>query len=44
MQTGEPLVNDTELSRPSVDPVSDILKWVLLVTAILCFALLDGQR
>jgi nitric oxide reductase subunit B len=33
-------VNDAELSRPSVDPVSDILKWVLLVTAILCFALL----
>jgi hypothetical protein len=40
MKTGEPLVNDTELSRPSVDPVSDILKWVLLVTAIVCFALL----
>ena len=33
-------MNDAELSRPSVDPVSDILKWVLLVTAILCFALL----
>ena len=29
-----------ELSQPTIDPVSDILKWVLLVTAIVCFALL----
>ena len=29
-----------DLSQPSIDPVSDILKWVLLVTAILCFALM----
>ena len=29
-----------DLAQPSVDPVSDILKWVLLVTAIVCFALL----
>jgi nitric oxide reductase subunit B len=29
-----------ELSEPSIDPISDILKWVLLVTAIICFALL----
>ena len=29
-----------DLSKPSVDPISDILKWVLLVTAIVCFALL----
>ena len=28
------------LSRPSVDPVSDILKWILLIVAILCFGLL----
>ena len=28
------------LSRPSVDPVSDILKWILLVVAIICFGLL----
>jgi nitric oxide reductase subunit B len=33
-------VQDKELTRPSVDPVSDILKWVLLVTAVICFALL----
>ena len=29
-----------DLSKPSVDPISDILKWVLLVVAIACFALL----
>ncbi|HET8534612.1 MAG TPA: hypothetical protein VFL74_03585, partial [Sphingomicrobium sp.] len=29
-----------DLSQPSIDPVSDILKWVLLVTAILCFAMM----
>src|SRR5678816_3116990 len=29
-----------DLTQPSVDPVSDILKWVLLVTAVICFALL----
>ena len=32
------------LSQPAagaaVDPVSNVLKWVLLVTAIVCFALL----
>ena len=33
-------MQDTSLARPSVDPVSDILKWVLLVTAIICFGLL----
>ncbi len=33
-------MQDKELTRPSVDPVSDILKWVLLVTAVICFALL----
>jgi nitric oxide reductase subunit B len=30
----------SDLSKPSVDPISDILKWILLVTAIACFALL----
>lgn len=29
-----------ELSQASIDPVSDILKWVLLVTALICFGLL----
>jgi nitric oxide reductase subunit B len=29
-----------DLTTPSVDPVSDILKWILLVVAIICFALL----
>ena len=29
-----------DLAQPSVDPVSDILKWILLVVAIACFALL----
>ena len=29
-----------DLSQPSSDAVSDILKWVLLVTAVACFALL----
>ena len=29
-----------ELAEPTNDPVSNILKWVLLVTAIGCFALL----
>ena len=38
METGEPHVQDKELTEPSVDPVSDILKWVLLVAAIICFA------
>ena len=33
-------MQDKELTQPSVDPVSDILKWVLLVTAVICFALL----
>ena len=33
-------MRERELAQPSVDPISDILKWVLLVTAIVCFALL----
>ena len=33
-------VQQGDLDQPSHDPVSNILKWVLLVTAILCFALL----
>jgi nitric oxide reductase subunit B len=30
----------TAVTEPSVDPVSDILKWILLVVAIICFGLL----
>ena len=33
-------MQDSDLTTASIDPVSNILKWVLLVTAILCFALL----
>jgi nitric oxide reductase subunit B len=33
-------VGGGELSQPSIDPVSDILKWILLVVAILCFGLM----
>jgi nitric oxide reductase subunit B len=33
-------VREKELAIPSVDPISDILKWILLVVAIICFALL----
>ena len=33
-------MRERELAQPSIDPISDILKWVLLVTAIVCFALL----
>src|SRR3954447_21274448 len=33
-------MQDQALSTPSVDPVSDILKWILLVVAIICFGLL----
>ena len=33
-------MQDSDLATPSIDPISNILKWVLLVTAILCFALL----
>jgi nitric oxide reductase subunit B len=33
-------VREKELATPSVDPISDILKWILLVVAIICFALL----
>jgi len=29
-----------DLSQPSIDPISNILKWILLVTAIVCFGLL----
>ena len=28
------------LTKPSIDPVSDILKWVLLAVAVVCFALM----
>ena len=31
---------EQELAQPSIDPISDILKWVLLIVAIVCFALL----
>jgi nitric oxide reductase subunit B len=33
-------VRERELTQPSIDPISDILKWVLLVVALICFALL----
>jgi len=33
-------MQDIELSEPSVDRVSDVLKWILLAVAIVCFALL----
>jgi nitric oxide reductase subunit B len=33
-------VREKELAIPSVDPISDFLKWILLVVAIICFALL----
>ncbi|MGN6057692.1 MAG: nitric-oxide reductase large subunit [Sphingomicrobium sp.] len=33
-------MRERELTQPSIDPISDILKWVLLVTAIICFGLL----
>jgi len=33
-------VTERDLTTPSIDPISDILKWVLLVTAVACFALL----
>ncbi|HWJ37788.1 MAG TPA: cbb3-type cytochrome c oxidase subunit I, partial [Sphingomicrobium sp.] len=33
-------MQDRELAQPSVDPISNILKWILLVTAIICFGLL----
>ena len=36
VRSEEPMNESPQLN----DPVSDILKWVLLVTAILCFALL----
>ena len=29
-----------DLTTPSIDPVSDILKWILLVVAVICFGLL----
>ncbi len=31
---------EPSLAQPTVDPISDILKWILLVVAVLCFALL----
>ena len=31
---------DAQLARPPIDPVSDVLKWVLLATAVICFGLL----
>ena len=33
-------MSDTDLAQPSVDPVSNILKWLLLVVAILCFGMM----
>jgi nitric oxide reductase subunit B len=39
-RTGELRVREQELGQPSIDPISDILKWVLLIVAIICFALL----
>jgi len=33
-------VAEESLVEPTVDRVSDVLKWVLLATAILCFALM----
>ena len=33
-------MRERELAQPSIDPISDILKWVLLVVAIICFALM----
>ena len=33
-------MQDRELAQPSIDPVSDILKWILLTVAIICFGLL----
>jgi nitric oxide reductase subunit B len=33
-------MSEPALAQPSVDPVSDILKWILLLTAVVCFALL----
>ena len=33
-------MHDRDLAQPSIDPVSDILKWILLVVAIICFGLL----
>src|SRR6476646_4467638 len=37
---GERRVRDEDLRQPSTDPVSDILKWILLVVAVICFGLL----
>src|SRR5690348_8734193 len=37
---GELHMSDKELTQPSVDPVSNILKWLLLVVAILCFGMM----
>ena len=31
-------------AAPSTDRISDILKWVLLVTAVICFGSLVGRR
>ena len=33
-------MQDRALTQPSIDPVSDILKWVSLITAVICFGLL----
>ncbi|HVI05522.1 MAG TPA: hypothetical protein VM711_05450, partial [Sphingomicrobium sp.] len=33
-------MQDKELQRASIDPISDILKWILLLVAVACFALL----
>jgi nitric oxide reductase subunit B len=40
LKEGEPNMQDEALQAPSVDPISDILKWILLITAVLCFGLL----
>jgi nitric oxide reductase subunit B len=33
-------MTDAALAKPSVDPVGDVLKWILLAVAVACFSLL----
>ena len=33
-------MREQELSTPSIDPIGDILKWVLLAVAVICFGLM----
>jgi len=33
-------VREQELATPSIDPIGDILKWVLLAVAVICFCLM----